>query len=139
MKVVIDTNVVISGTFWTGKSFQILKLVDQKKILMILTLPILKEYDNIINSDEILEKITVYQKARIQVMQKILNKAIFVEPKERVDIIKNDPDDNKFLEAAIAGGADYIISQDKKHLLILKKFRNIPILSPDEFLELIKK
>ncbi|GEM_PF-6342315 len=47
---------------------------------------------------------------------------------------KDDPDDNMILECAIAGNVDCIVSNDK-HLAKLKKFRNIPILTPDEFAE----
>ena len=135
MKAVLDTNVVVSGTFWTGSSFNILELVDRDKLTIVVTLPILKEYDKIINSKEILEKTTIYQQARIKSIYKILSKAVIVEPKEKIDIINNDPDDNKFLEAAVAGNVDYILSQDKKHLLVLKKFRNISIITPKEFLD----
>lgn len=139
MKVVIDTNVVVSGTFWTGASFRVLELVDKGEITMIVTLPILKEYDKIVHSEEILDKTTVYQQARINALYKILNKAIIVEPKEKINIIIKDPDDNKFLEAAVEAQANYIISNDRKHLLVLKKFRNIPIIKPERFLEILKK
>ena len=67
----------------------------------------------------------------------ILENAIIVEPVERINAIKNDPDDNKFIEAAIAGRADYLISQDK-HLLRLKNHENVKILMPEEFLEIIQ-
>ena len=135
MKVVIDTNVVISGTFWTGNSYEVIKTVVEGKATLIVSVPILEEYDKILNSEEILDKTTAYQKARIEVIHKILSRAVIVEPKEKFEIIKDDLDDNKFLDAAIEGSVNYIISQDKKHLLILKKFHNIPIISPEEFLK----
>ncbi len=138
MKVVLDTNIVVSGTFWTGVSYKILKLVDESKISMIVSLPILEEYEEILHSEEILEKTDEYQQARINTIQKILTKAVIVNPKEKLDIIKNDPDDNKFLEAAVEGKARYIVSNDKKHLLILKRFRNIPIISSKEFITKLK-
>lgn len=137
MKVVLDTNVVVSGTFWTGDSFHVLELVNKGKVTAIVSLKILEEYDKIIHSDEIIEKTTEHQQARIKALMDILNKAIVVEPKEKIEVIKEDPDDNKFLEAAVEGEADYIISRDKKHLLVLKNFRNIPIIPPEEFLKII--
>lgn len=139
MKVVLDTNVVVSGTFWTGASFKVVSLIDKEKIIMIVTLPILREYEKVVHSEEILEKTTIFQQAKINVLYKILARAIIVEPKEKIDIIKDDLDDNKFLEAAVESQADYIISRDKKHLLILKNFRGISIVTPEEFLDLIKK
>ena len=56
MKVVIDTNVVVSGTFWTGNSYEVIKTVVEGKTTLIVSVPILKEYDKILNSEEILDK-----------------------------------------------------------------------------------
>jgi uncharacterized protein len=58
----------------------------------------------------------------------------FVIPEERIQFIADDPKDDKFLEAAIAGKVDFIVSGDK-HLLALKEFRSIPIISGREFLD----
>jgi len=51
----------------------------------------------------------------------------------KIEIIKYDPDDNKFIECAVTNKADYIISGDN-HLLDLKEYGNVKILSPKEFL-----
>ena len=51
----------------------------------------------------------------------------------KIEIIKDDPDDNKFIECAVTNNADYIISGDN-HLLNLREYENIKILSPKEFL-----
>lgn len=135
MRVVLDTNVLISGTFWTGASFKILQLIDQGKLTLILSKEILQEYDRIVHSDEILQK-PAFKQERIAAVYKLAQLAIMVEPKERFKIIKEDPDDDKFLEAAITGKAEFIISQDGKHLLPIKEFRDIKIIAPDEFLKL---
>jgi predicted nucleic acid-binding protein len=50
-----------------------------------------------------------------------------------------DPDDEMILECALAAEADYIASGDKKHLLPLRRFRGIPIVSPSEFLRRLQK
>ncbi len=59
--------------------------------------------------------------------------ATFVKPTEKIDIIKNDPDDNIHLEAAVAGDAAYIVTGDSD-LLELKEFRGIRIVTAKEFL-----
>ena len=56
MIIVLDTNIIISGTFWTGASFKVFEIVHQDKLKVIITIDILKEYDKIIHSEEILEK-----------------------------------------------------------------------------------
>ena len=68
----------------------------------------------------------------------IIENAIIVYPKIKINLVKDDPDDNKFIEAAITGNAEYIISQDK-HLLRIKKYKEIKILSPEQFLIKINK
>ena len=62
--------------------------------------------------------------------------SIFVKPKKRIQIVKDDPDDDKFIEAAVEGRAKYIISQDK-HLLRIKEFEGIKIMKPEEFLTIL--
>ena len=60
----------------------------------------------------------------------------YVAPRGIVAQIEDDPDDNKFLECAVAGGAEYVVSGDP-HLLALRQFRGIQILSPAAFLTLL--
>jgi len=62
---------------------------------------------------------------------------IWAIPRTPVKVIVEDPDDNKFLEAAIAGKADYILSGDQ-HLLHLGTFEGIPIIDSRRFLQLIR-
>lgn len=57
-----------------------------------------------------------------------------VNPKIKVDLIKEKAD-NRILEAALEARADYIVSGDKKHLLSLNRFKNVPIISSKEFLD----
>ncbi|MBI2041208.1 MAG: putative toxin-antitoxin system toxin component, PIN family [DPANN group archaeon] len=135
MKVVLDTNVLVSATFWSGPSFRIMQLVDESKLELILSKNILKEYDFVVRSNEILEKITTMQQLAIAgAIQKILLKAKIIEPKIKLNVVKADPDDNIVLEAAVEGGADFIVSQDK-HLTDLVAYGNIKILKPIEFLK----
>ena len=61
----------------------------------------------------------------------------FVTPTEEIHIIVADPTDDKFLEAALAGKVDYIVSGDN-HLLELKSFREIPIITGKEFIAWLK-
>ena len=68
---------------------------------------------------------------------KIIENSILVEPKEKLEIVKNNPKDNKFFEAAITGNVEYIISQDKKHILSIKEYKGIKTISPEEFLKII--
>jgi predicted nucleic acid-binding protein len=64
--------------------------------------------------------------------------AELVFPVERASGATADPDDEMILECALAAEADFIVSGDKKHLLMLREFQGIPIVSPAEFLRKIK-
>ena len=85
------------------------------------------------HSEEIRQKVHHYHE-RGQVVKKILSLGRLVEPAERLTIAKDDPDDDKFIEAAVAGNAAYIISQDK-HLLMIGEFRGIKIVTPEDLLK----
>ncbi len=67
-----------------------------------------------------------------QTVQKIQTMATLVHPTEKINLIKDDPDDNAILECALEGKVKYIITNDK-HLLKLQKFKGIKILAPAEF------
>jgi predicted nucleic acid-binding protein len=60
--------------------------------------------------------------------------AEFVDPDEEITAVEDDPDDDKFLEAAVAGNVDYIVSGDR-HLLDLDSFQRIEIVEPRAFYE----
>lgn len=131
MKVTVDTNVLVSATFWKGDSEKIITLAENKEIILILSKPILDEFIKVINYPEIKDK--VKEKALIinRTIEKIISISNIIEPKVKLDIVKADPDDNIIIECAAEGKVDCIISQDR-HLLDLKY--HIPILTPSEFL-----
>jgi len=93
-------------------------------------------------SDEIVsEYLTVLQRPKFRlspqtisaIMNRIYRKAEFVTAAENITVVEADPTDNKFLEAAIAGQVDLIVSGDG-HLLKLKEFRKITIITAREFI-----
>jgi len=68
----------------------------------------------------------------------IIENSVMVVAIEKFDIVKNDPDDNKFFETALAGKAQYIISQDRKHVLNISEFKEIKTIHPENFLRLLR-
>lgn len=136
LRIVLDTNVLISGTYWTGDSYRILEFMDEGKIIGITTKEILKEYDRIIHSEEILARIDEIQLLQRAPTLKIFEKMTVIEPIVRLNVIAHDPD-NKFLEAAVEGKANYIVSRDH-HLLDLKEYQGIKIITPEKFLKIIQ-
>lgn len=137
LKITLDTNILISGTFWTGPSFRILDLIDKWKITLILSEEILFEYKRIIKSTEIMEKVDNKDLILFEASKRIIINSLIVKPSIKLDVVKDDPDDNIILECANAGKADYIVTNDK-HILKIKVFEGIKILTPSEFLRVLK-
>lgn len=130
-KVVIDTNVFVSGLTFKGKPREVLDLIWRGDIEACISFFILKELE------ETLKKDFSWDRDQIKyTVEKIKAKTILVQPKNRVSVIKENDDDNRILECAIEGRVQYLISGDRKHLLPLKEYQGAKILSPEEFLKL---
>jgi|SRR3989344_1069289 len=137
MKITVDTNVLISSTFWYGASNKIIEKVENKELELILSKEIIEEFLRVLNYEEIQQKIRDKNLEMKRSVEKIISISLITEPKQKFDIIKEDPDDNKILECAFERKVDYIISQDN-HLLKLKNFEGIKIINPEEFLNKLK-
>lgn len=138
MKIVIDTNVLISATFWQGISNLIIKKVEKKEFELIISKGIIEEFIKVLNYDEIQNKIKDKNLEIMWSVEKIISISTLVQPLNKLNLINIDPSDNKFLECAVEGNAKYILSYDR-HLLDLKEFNNIKILTPEEFLNITKE
>ena len=132
MKVVLDTNVFVSGIFWKGNYCSIIISYWIEKKFLIISISIIEEITETLKNFKIplaMEDILMWENM-------IVKNSLLVEPQEKIEIVKDDKDDNKFIEAAVEGKADYIITQDN-HLLNIKEVRGIRIISPEEFLKVI--
>lgn len=132
LKVVLDTNVIVSAIVFGGKPKLILNLIETEKIDGYISRFIITETCGILR-----QKFNLTE-AETESAEEIIKKSFsLVEPDFSINIVKNFHPDNKILACAIAAKADYLISGDKKHILLLKKIKNIPILSPEQFLKLV--
>jgi putative PIN family toxin of toxin-antitoxin system len=129
VKVVIDTNVFISA-FYLPKSRpgEVVLWARRKRIQNFTSPQILKEIERIFR-----DKLLWDNSKSQSVMKRINNFSELVYPQEHLTVIADDPD-NRILECAKAIGADFIISGDK-HLLKLKNYQGIKMVTPAEFLE----
>lgn len=129
LKVVIDTNVVFSAFYLPeSRPADIVLLARRKTILNLISLQILEEVERIIK-----KKLSWDNPKTQSAVRRIKNFSEVVHPQERLAVIADDPD-NRILVCAVAGQADFIISGDK-HLLSLRNYRGIKIVTPAEFLE----
>ena len=129
-RVTIDTNIIISAVLFGGNPEKLIQLASNQKISLILSHDILAE------TFYILRNKFGWSNNQVESLELMLREvAGVVTPQKRVKVIKNDDPDNRVLECAVEGNADFIVSGDKKHLLPLRYYDDIPIITTAAFLE----
>ena len=129
-KVVVDTNVFVSS-FFGGNPRKIIDLWKTGKIVLCLSRPIVDEYVEVLsrlglqNEGELKELLDIFAKG--------LN-VLFSATTPSLNVIEEDPDDNRFIECAVALKSSYIISGDK-HLKSIGDYMGVHIVTPTEFLQ----
>ncbi|KXA91727.1 hypothetical protein AKJ57_00115 [candidate division MSBL1 archaeon SCGC-AAA259A05] len=139
MRLVLDTNVVFSGTITTdGSSHRVLKacLSRGKGPQLVYSKPIYNEYERKLGEKG--KDYGVSESDRIFFLRMIRERGKLVEPEENLRIVEEDPDDDKFFECAVAGGAELIVSGDP-HVLDVGKFGEIRCISPRKASEIIRE
>jgi putative PIN family toxin of toxin-antitoxin system len=129
VKVVLDTNILISAfVFPGGPPEDVFRAALEGRIELVTSPPLLAEFGRMLSSkvgwEPVIAEQAVVQIARVGTV---------VRPKEKIVEIVDDPDDDRILEAALAGGADLIVSGDR-HLLGLRTWRGIEIEKAARFL-----
>ena len=132
-RLVVDTNVLLSSFLTSGPPRQVLNRVRDGLDLLCLSQPILEEYLSILRRAGVDRSL---MESFLLLLQDP-GRAVLVIPTQRVDIIREDPPDNMFLECALEARADYIVSGDS-HLLNLSRYRRIEIVTPKEFYRVLK-
>ncbi len=135
IKVVLDTNVVVSALLaQEGNPAIIFKMLLLEKIKNSTTAEIINECKEVLDRPRITKRTSLVEREFIlRAFEGFSDK---ISPGLTFDEIKEDPDDNKILECAVAAAADYIVSGDE-HLLKLPVFRGVKIVSPAEFVQIM--
>lgn len=129
LRIILDTNILISAFFWSGYPRKVYNLAKDHKVIILSSYNIEAEFIRVLS----------YQKFGLnaaEILPLIFNlrrHSTLIEVKSHIDIIKEDPTDNIFLECAVEGNANYIISGDH-HLLDLKSYNEIQIMRAKDFL-----
>ncbi|MDL1972051.1 MAG: putative toxin-antitoxin system toxin component, PIN family [Deltaproteobacteria bacterium] len=133
MRVVIDTNIFVSS-FFGGKPRKIIDLWKEGKITLCLSKDILNEYI------EVLHRIGLQDEVELEELLSLFTKSfniLFTTKTPRIKVVKGDPDDDKFIECAVALKAEVIITGDKT-IEVIGEYMNIKILTPQQFLKIYK-
>ena len=127
MKIVVDTNVVISGTFFKGHPRKIVEAIVDKKFEVFATTEIIEEYK------EIVEEMIHRKQGNLDnnLIDYFISKLNVIEKHSNVKVCR-DPDDDKFINCALDSKSLYIVSGDKD-LLTIEKYEDIEIITAAEF------
>jgi uncharacterized protein len=126
-RVVLDTNVIVSGLGWRGAPAAILDAVSDDRLVLVTSAPLLAELRRVLEYPRLAKVI----QGGAQLADLVAASGVVVSPSRVLTVVRDD-DDNRVLEAAIEGAADYIVSGDTD-LLDLGSFQGIPIITPGEF------
>lgn len=127
LRVVLDTNILVSGLGWSGPPAAILDAVSDERVVIITSAPLLDELRRVLAYPKLAKVVS----DAVRFADIIAASGVVVEP-DRVLAIVNDESDNRVLEAAAAASADYIVSGDTD-LLDLGSFEGIPIVTAAQF------
>jgi len=133
MKIVCDTNVLVSGILFGGHARQIILLVSRGKLTNFISDDILHEAKDVLSRP----KFKLSPQQLIAIIALFRDTFELVSPVQQHKEVQSDPDDDRILDAAVEAQAEIIVSGDK-HLLSLGLWRGIRILSPAEFIKEIE-
>lgn len=126
---VLDTNVLLSAVGWKGKPYQCLELARAGSIDAVVCPEILAEL-----TEKLSNRLHFTPDAINATLTDLLSVLTVVRIANQLHGISTDPDDDKVLECAVAANATHIVTGDRRHLLPLNHYANIPIVSPAEFI-----
>jgi putative PIN family toxin of toxin-antitoxin system len=137
VRVVLDTNVVISALLWRGTPYRLLEAIRQHESLTLYSSPVLlEELTDVITRPALTRRLAAIGKSAREVLADYLEAIEFVEP-IAVPRVVRDPDDDHVLACALAATTELIVSGDPD-LLDLAAYEGIPIVTPAEALRRIE-
>ncbi|MGI8420378.1 MAG: putative toxin-antitoxin system toxin component, PIN family [Candidatus Levyibacteriota bacterium] len=140
MRVVLDTNIIVAAVIAPeGYTAQILRLAEEHAFEVSVSGPVLEEYEATLNRPDIQRRHHLSSEAISQeIIGGIREFSLLVEPTVKLEVVVADPDDNKFIECAVAGNAEVIVSADPD-LLYLESYDGIQIVKPPVFLHILSQ
>lgn len=137
-RVVPDTNVYVSALLWTGNRHRLLRMAEAGELTLVTTPAIMEELCEVLGRPKFRLRIRTLQTSVAELMESLLSVVEVIPDLPFEPVIKRDPDDDKTLACAMAAQAEWLISGDD-HLLSLKRYKQIRIVTPQQFLRLWDK
>ena len=130
MRVVADTNILVSALLFGGTSEQVFLAGLRGEIQLLTSLSLLEEFERVLK-----KKFSLDIRLVREIIEEVRAVAEIVEVSTHIKAISCPDEDNRVLECAVDGKADFIVTGDTRHILPLKEHSGIKILSPSEFLK----
>lgn len=137
MRLVLDTNVLVSAFLWQGVPGRLIELATEQEIQLLTSRVLLDELADVLPRKKLAKKVAATGLTPAQIVLNYRRLAQLITARKLSQAVSRDADDDHVLACAIAARADLIVSGDE-HLLILKIHQNIPILTPAEALRCIE-
>jgi uncharacterized protein len=136
VKLVTDTNVVVSGLLWLGQSGRLLEAAANRQITLYTSPALLDELRSTLSYDRLAARVAHSGLTIDELVTRYINVVIVVPTVPLPAPVCRDPDDDNVLSAAIAAVADYIVTGDKD-LLVLDHYQHIPIVTAADVMRLV--
>jgi putative PIN family toxin of toxin-antitoxin system len=136
MRVVLDTNTVISGLFWRGRPFEVLELMRSGKIKVYTSEAIREELLDVLQRPKFSQKLALLNSSAQEVVNRFISWVEVIEVGEVAKVVASDPDDDQIIACAKLANADFIISGDAD-ILNLKDEISIPVVNAGQFLDIL--
>ncbi len=136
MRIVADTNTVVSGLLWRGAPRQVLETARANTIQLFTSAVLLAELEDVLNRKKFASRLALADLTPHELVLGYAALATLVEPADIAPVILNDPDDDHVLACAVAASAQAIVSGDRD-LLGLKSWQSIWIFTANDLLEFI--
>lgn len=133
MRVVIDTNIWVSGLLWRGVPWRLLCLAEQAEIQLCMSPEMLDELEQVLSYERLSPRLVQLGLTPSELVAYALRLALIFEVPKGAPIVAADPDDDVFLRCAEVAEARYVVSGDH-HLLDVHEYAGIEILTVDDFL-----
>jgi uncharacterized protein len=137
MKLLLDTNVLVSAFLWQGVPGRLIELAIEQEIQLVTNRVLLDELTDVLPRKKLAKKVAATGLTPTQIVLNYRRLAQLVTTRKLSQAVSRDADDDHVIACAIAAQADLIVSGDE-HLLSLKIHQNIPILTPAEALRRIE-
>lgn len=134
MRVVADTNVIVSAMLWIGSPHRILVAAEDDRLTLYTSPALLRELTGVLTRPKFASRLRELQVSASELTADYARLACLVNPQRIRRVVANDPADDEVLACALAARAHYIVSGDSD-LLRLRSFRGIVILSPGTFVK----